>query len=62
MQSFSLLMGYTENDPMNKIPAILDLAEKMDTGHVHANSFKKVVRRELTDKNGVWYQFTQSIV
>ncbi|HPB39831.1 MAG TPA: radical SAM protein [Flexilinea sp.] len=56
----SLLMGYLENDPMNKIPAILDLAEKMDTGHVHANSFK-VVRRELTDKNGVWYQFTENL-
>jgi MoaA/NifB/PqqE/SkfB family radical SAM enzyme len=27
---------------------------------VHANSFK-VVRRELTDKNGVWYQFTENL-
>lgn len=58
--TLNLLMSYLKNDPMSKLPAILDLAENMDQGHVHAGAFK-AIREVLSDKDGVWYKFTENL-
>lgn len=58
--SFNLILGRLANSPMEKLPAILDLAEKMDRGQLHGPQIR-LMRSVLTDKNSIWYDFTERL-
>ena len=58
--SFHLILGRLANSPMEKLPAILDLAEKMDRGHLQGPQIR-LMRSVLPDKSSVWYGFAERL-
>jgi MoaA/NifB/PqqE/SkfB family radical SAM enzyme len=58
--ALDLLLRYLSSDPMEKLPAIFSLAEKLDRGHIHENQIQ-TLREVLSDKDNIWYQFTNDL-
>ena len=55
-----LIIHYVVTDPLGKLPKMLNLAEKIDQGHLHENEINGI-RKILDDKNGNWYKFIEGI-
>jgi len=49
------------DDPLEKLPKIIELAEKLDKDNMHATQIK-AVREILSDENNVWYTFVKNLV
>jgi len=48
-------------DPLGKLPRMLDLAEKLDKGDMHATQINGL-RDVLLDENNVWHTFAEKLV
>ena len=55
-----LIIHYVVTDPLGKLPKMLNLAEKIDQGHLHEKEINGI-RKILNDKNGNWYKFIEGI-
>jgi len=55
-----LVLRYLSSNPMDKLPELLNLAEKLDRGNLHASSIQ-AARKWLLDENGVWYHFVEDL-
>lgn len=51
-----LLMRYVSNNPMEKLPGIFSIAEKLDQGNLHADKIK-AIKAALLDEQSNWHQF-----
>jgi len=49
------------DDPLEKLPKIIELAETLDKDNMHATQIK-AVREILSDENNVWYTFVKNLV
>ena len=56
----NLLLQYLSNNPMEKLPKMFTIAEKMDRYHLHATQIK-AMREAVLDENSVWHQFVQDL-
>ncbi len=56
----NLLFQYLSNNPMEKLPKMFTIAEKMDRDHLHATQIK-AMREAVLDENSVWHQFVQDL-
>jgi len=56
-----LLLNYVSNNPMEKIPIMFELAEKLDRGNLHAGQIS-TMRQILLDENSVWRTFVEAVV
>jgi MoaA/NifB/PqqE/SkfB family radical SAM enzyme len=56
----SLLLNYISNDPMEKLPKVFELVEKLDKDNLYASKIR-VVRNVLLDENGVWSGFIRDL-
>jgi len=56
-----LLLNYVSNNPMEKIPIMFELAEKLDRGNLHAGQIS-TMRQILLDENSVWRTFVETVV
>jgi len=59
--ALKMLLHYIEDDPMEKLPKMLDIAEKLDRGNLHAPQIKGL-REVLLDENNVWHTFTKNLL
>lgn len=57
----NMLLNYIADDPLEKLPKIIELAEKLDKDNMHATQIK-AVREILSDENNVWYTFVKNLV
>ena len=55
-----LLLRYLSNNPMEKLPAIFTVAEQLDRDQIHAGQIKEL-RALLSDRQGMWYRFTENL-
>lgn len=59
--TLDLLFRYLSDKPMEKLPAILSLAQQLDRGQIYAG-YIKGLRELLSDPQGVWYRFAKSLL
>jgi len=57
----SLLLNYVSDDPMEKLPKMFNIAEKLDRGNLHANMISGM-RNVILDENNVWHTFVKNLV
>jgi len=57
----NMLLNYIVDDPLGKLPKIIDLAEKVDRGHMHTSQLE-TVRKTVLDENNVWHTFVEKLV
>ena len=57
----NLILDYISTDPMEKLPKMLDLAEKLDRGK-HYTKEIRVMRDALTDEENIWHTFTKNLI
>jgi len=56
----NLLLSYIVDNPMEKLPKMFELAEKLDRGHLHTTQIN-AVRNALLDENNVWHKFVENL-
>ncbi len=57
----SLLLNYISDNPMEKLPKMLDIAEKLDRGNLHAD-YINALRKILLDENNVGHTFVKNLI
>ena len=57
----NLLLRYLSNNPMEKLPAMFSIAEKMDRQHLYSTQIK-VMKEALLDENSIWHSFTEDLL
>jgi MoaA/NifB/PqqE/SkfB family radical SAM enzyme len=57
----NLILDYISTDPMEKLPKMFDLAEKLDRGK-HYTKEIRVMRDALTDEENIWHTFTKNLI
>lgn len=58
--ALNMLLNYVMDDPLGKLPRMLDLAEKLDKGNMHATQINGL-RDILLDDNNVWHIFVEKL-
>lgn len=58
--AINLLLSYILDNPMEKLPKMFEMAEKLDRGNLHATQIR-VLRDVLMDKNSVWHSFVKNL-
>lgn len=58
--ALNMLLNYVMDDPLGKLPRMLDLAEKLDKGNMHATQINGL-RDILLDDNNVWHTFVEKL-
>ncbi|HHW30080.1 MAG TPA: radical SAM protein [Clostridiaceae bacterium] len=58
--ALNILLNYLSENPMEKLPKIFDIAEKLDRGNLHATQIN-AVRDVLLDDNSVWRTFVEKL-
>lgn len=58
--ALNMLLNYVMDDPLGKLPRMLDLAEKLDKGNMHAPQINGL-RDILLDDNNVWHIFVEKL-
>ena len=57
----NMLLDYIiSDDPLEKLPKIFDIAEKLDRGNLHTAQIDGV-RKALLDRNSNWYTFVKKL-
>jgi len=56
----SLLLNYISDNPMEKLPKMFEIAEKLDRGNLYATQIS-VLRNILLDENNVWHTFVKNL-
>jgi MoaA/NifB/PqqE/SkfB family radical SAM enzyme len=59
-QSINLLLRYLATDPINKLPAMFSIAEKLDRHNLHTSQIR-IMREQLLDDNGPWKTFVEKL-
>jgi len=58
----NMLLDYVmADDPLQKLPKMFDVAEKLDRGHLHASQIA-AMRKWLLDENSVWHTFARKLM
>lgn len=57
----NLILDYISTDPMEKLPKMFDLAEKLDRGK-HYTKEIRVMRDAVTDEENIWHTFTKNLI
>jgi len=57
----NMLLNYLADNPMEKLPKMFEVAEKLDRGNLHATQIK-VMREILLDENNIWHTFVKNLV
>jgi len=57
----NLLLSYVSDNPMDKLPKMFEIAEKLDRGNLHAPQIR-TLRSVLLDENNVWHAFVKNLV
>jgi len=55
-----LLLNYISDNPMEKLPKMFDIAEKLDRGNMHSTQINGL-RKVLLDENNVWHTFVEKL-
>lgn len=58
--ALDMLLKYVATNPMERLPAILAIAMKLDRGNIHKGQID-TVREVLLDDQNVWYRFMEDI-
>jgi len=58
--ALNMLLNYLSDNPMEKLPKIFDLAEKLDRGNLHATQIN-TLREVLLDENNIWHAFVEKL-
>ncbi len=58
--TLNMLLNYISDDPLEKLPKVIELAEKLDRDNFHATQIN-TVRNVLLDKNNVWHTFVENL-
>lgn len=58
--TMNLLIHYLADNPMEKLPRMLSIAEKMDCNGNYKQQIK-VIREVLNDKSSVWHQYVENL-
>jgi uncharacterized Fe-S cluster-containing radical SAM superfamily protein len=56
-----LLLNYISDNPVDKLPKMFEIAEKLDRGNLHAAQIR-ALRNVLLDENNVWHGFVENLV
>jgi len=56
----NLLLEYISDDPVEKLPKMFEIAEKLDRGNLHTTQIN-ALRNVLLDENNVWHTFVQDL-
>ncbi|HWR23511.1 MAG TPA: radical SAM protein [Feifaniaceae bacterium] len=56
----NLLLQYMSDNPMEKLPKMLEIAEKLDRDHLQATQIQ-AVKEALLDEEGVWHGFAEDV-
>lgn len=59
--AFNLMLDYVVDNPLEKLPKIIELAEKLDRGNLHT-SLINGVRNIVLDEDNVWHTFVERMV
>lgn len=59
--ALNLLLNYISDNPIEKIPKMLEIAEKLDRGNLHAVQIN-ALRNVLLGENNVWHTFIENLV
>lgn len=59
-KSANLLLSYVSKNPLERLPAMLDLAEKVDRSGQHATMIH-TLREVLNEKDSVWYSYVSEL-
>jgi len=57
----NMLLNYVADNPIEKMPKMLDIAEKLDRGNLHATQIN-ALRNVLLDENNIWHTFVENLV
>ncbi|MGI5970996.1 MAG: radical SAM protein [Oscillospiraceae bacterium] len=60
-RAVNVLLNYVTDDPIKKLPKMLELAEKLDRGNLHSTQIS-ALRNLLLDENSVWHSFVRNLV
>jgi len=55
-----MLLNYVSDNPMQKLPKMFKIAEKLDRGHLYTKQIS-TMREVLLDENSVWHAFTENL-
>lgn len=55
-----MLLNYISDDPMNKLPKVFEIVEKLDRGKNYSAQIR-VARDVLMDENSVWNGFIRDL-
>lgn len=58
--ALDVLLRSLSSNPMDKLPGILSIAEKLDRRSIRSSEIQ-TLRQVLTDERSVWYQFTENL-
>jgi len=56
----NVLLNYLSDNPMEKLPKMFEIAEKLDKGNLHASQIR-MTRNALLEENSVWHTFTKNM-
>lgn len=59
--ALNLLLNYVTDDPMEKLPKMFEIAEKLDRGNIHTTQIN-TLRKVLLDENSNWHTFAENLV
>jgi len=54
------LLNYVSDNPMQKLPKMFKIAEKLDRGHLYTKQIS-TMREVLLDENSIWHAFTENL-
>ena len=58
--ALDMLLKYVAVSPMERLPAMLSLAEKLDRGDIHKTQIE-TLREVLLDENSAWHRFAEDL-
>ncbi|HQA59299.1 MAG TPA: hypothetical protein PK033_15690, partial [Acetivibrio sp.] len=56
----NMLLNYITDNPVQKLPKMFELAEKLDRGNLHTHHIR-TVRNVLLDEKNVWHIFVKKL-
>ncbi|MDR0518956.1 MAG: radical SAM protein [Clostridiales Family XIII bacterium] len=59
-EALGLLIKYLSGDPIKKLPAMFDLAEKLDKDGLHQGQIN-IMREKILTEGGPWHEFVKSL-
>jgi MoaA/NifB/PqqE/SkfB family radical SAM enzyme len=59
-QTIKLILTYLASNPMDRLPTMLDLAERLDRNNVYAAQIK-TMRETMLNKDCVWHDFARNL-